>query len=48
MRDMTYVHYSGILLAALYEFVVSDLGILVLIHAPEYLIHTLTAKSTHD
>jgi hypothetical protein len=42
--ERTYVHHCGILLAALHKFAVVDLGILVLIHTPEYLVHTLASK----
>ena len=44
MGDGTYVHYSGILLAALNELIVGDLGILVFVHASEYLFHPLDSE----
>jgi hypothetical protein len=44
MRNGTYVHHGGILFTALYKLTVRDLGILVLIHAPEDLFHPLDSK----
>ena len=40
----TYVHHGGILLAALYKLTVSNPGILVLVHTPEYFFHPLAGK----
>jgi hypothetical protein len=44
MRDGTYVHHCGILFTALHKLTVRDLGILVFIHAPEYLFHPLDSE----
>jgi len=41
---MTYVHDGGILLAAFDKFSVRDPRILVLVHTPEYLVHSLGAN----
>jgi hypothetical protein len=41
---VTYVHHCGILLATLYEFTVVDIRVPILIHTPEYLVHTLGSQ----
>lgn len=44
MGNGTYVHHGRILFTTLDEFVIGNLRILVLIHASEYLFHSLGSK----
>ena len=44
MGDGTYVHHGRILLATLDELIISNIRILVFVHASEYLFHSLGSK----
>ena len=37
----TYLNYGWILLTAFYEFIIRELCVLVSVHIPKYLVHTL-------
>jgi hypothetical protein len=44
MGGGTYIHHGRILFTTLDEFIIGNLRILVLIHASEYLFHSLGSK----